>query len=250
MKFLPKINAVYWACIAIASIFGANVGDYLSDGLGLGNLAGLPYEAVALAAVFAAERFLPRSALYFWVAVAIIRAAATNVGDALHTFNIGWEIAVPASAVLLALCVVVWRTLRRPEAGTSFIPINGFYWLALFLAGIFGTVAGDAMSYGLHLGNLWAAVVTAIPAAFLLVAGRKRLVTKLGYYWLVVALIRTAGTAAGDFAAHNIGLTNSTVVSGVVYFGLVILAYLTTDTNLRVTRRSTEPGQNSVASLS
>ncbi|HZD90550.1 MAG TPA: hypothetical protein VE224_10650, partial [Pseudolabrys sp.] len=78
MRFVPKINRPYWACLILASIFGANAGDFLADVAGLGHLSGIPYLAAALAAVFAIERVTSRpSALYFWVAIIIIRASAT-----------------------------------------------------------------------------------------------------------------------------------------------------------------------------
>jgi len=46
---VPSIGKKYWAALILASVFGANTGDFLSDVLGLGHIAGLPY----LAALFA-----------------------------------------------------------------------------------------------------------------------------------------------------------------------------------------------------
>ena len=45
--------------LVAASIFGTNTGDMISEYFHLGNVAGLPYIAAALLALFAVERFSP-----------------------------------------------------------------------------------------------------------------------------------------------------------------------------------------------
>ena len=85
MKCVPKINRAYWTCLILASIFGANAGDFVADVLHLGHLSGIPFLAAFLATVFIIEWISPRpSALYFWIAIIIIRASATNIGDVFH----------------------------------------------------------------------------------------------------------------------------------------------------------------------
>ena len=44
------------------------------------------------------------------------------------------------------------------------------------------------------------------------------------FYWLPVAMVRAAGTAAGDLVASRgmLGLPLSTLVTGVVFVGLLI----------------------------
>src|ERR1700720_3463883 len=76
---LPTIGARYWAALCLASIFGANMGDFCAHNLGLGHVAGLPFLALALAVVVLAERF-DRSVheIYYWTAIIIVRTAATN----------------------------------------------------------------------------------------------------------------------------------------------------------------------------
>lgn len=238
MRFVPKINAVYWGGLVLASIFGANAGDFLSDALGLGHLAGIPYLAVGLALVFFAERFTPApSPLYFWAAIIIIRASATNVGDAFHDVDIDFSLSVPLVAVLLVAAVAVWRRLRPPVAGEGFIPVNVFYWITMFVAGVLGTVAGDAVSYPLGLGNFGAMVAFAVPLAVLFFVGRHGLLTRLAYYWLVVAVIRSAGTAAGDLLAHGLdSIEWSTAISGTVFVATVVAAYALTKANSRSQR--------------
>jgi uncharacterized membrane-anchored protein len=47
----------FWGALCLASIFGANMGDFFAHDLGLGHVKGLPFLAVAFAAVLIAERF-------------------------------------------------------------------------------------------------------------------------------------------------------------------------------------------------
>ena len=56
-RHVPPLGTKYWTALILASIFGANTGDFLSDVLGLGHIAGLPFLAVLFALVIIAERF-------------------------------------------------------------------------------------------------------------------------------------------------------------------------------------------------
>ena len=226
MRCLPKINGVYWLCLALASLFGANLGDFVADGLGLGHLKGLPLLAAGFALVFLAERFLKyKSTLYFWMAIVFSGAAANNVGDAFHDFHVRL-ISVPAVCVLLAAMVIAWRARDPLSEEQGLVPVTGYYWLTLLVAGVLGSLAGDAAAYPLGFGDIGAAVACAIPLAFLLVIGRNGLYADLGFYWLVVVFIVATGTASGDLMAHtlrSIGL--STALSGTAFLALIAVAY-------------------------
>lgn len=227
MKCVPKINGVYWLCLFLASIFGANVGDYLSDALDLGHLVGLPYLALALALVFGFERLAPvGSSLFFWAAIIIVRASATNIGDAFRDFGLDFSRSIPLMVVLMLATVALWRVVRPPLPATGYLPVHGFYWVTMLIAGVLGTVAGDAASYPLGLGNFGAMIAYGVPLAAILAIGRNGMLTRLGVYWFTVVLVRSAGTAAGDLLAHGFfGIGFSTALSGVVFIGTVALAY-------------------------
>ena len=51
---LPMLGARYWTALCLASIFGANMGDFFARDLGLGHVYGLPFLAFALAIVLIA----------------------------------------------------------------------------------------------------------------------------------------------------------------------------------------------------
>jgi uncharacterized membrane-anchored protein len=100
---LPKLGPRYWVALCLASIFGANMGDLSARNFGLGHLAGLPFLAVALALAIVAERFeRTRHQAYYWIAVIIVRTAATNFAD----FAAG-DLKLPRAWVMAALTILL-----------------------------------------------------------------------------------------------------------------------------------------------
>lgn len=226
MKSVPNVNWWYWIALSAASVFGANAGDFLSDVLNLGHTSGLPALALVLAAVFVAERFAPAGAIFFyWAAIITIRAAATNIGDCLHDLDVAYAWSIPAVAIALSGWTIVWRLRRKPEAGKS-VPVNGYYWIAMGLAGVLGTLIGDCFSYGLGLGNFAAMIALGAPLLLALAIGRTGIWNQLPYYWATIVLVRSAGTAAGDLIAHTpLDLTGATLTTGAVFVALIIAFY-------------------------
>jgi uncharacterized membrane-anchored protein len=227
MRCVPKINGVYWLCLVLAGLFGANAGDLLSDKLGSGALHALPFLAAGLALVFLAERFLKvRSALFFWAAIVLIRTAATGVSVLLHDDHVRLA-SVPALCLLLAFMVIVWRSREPSTEERGSIPVTAYYWLTMLVAGVLGTVAGDAASYPLGYGFLGALIAFAIPLVFLLIIGRNGLYADLGFYWLAVVFIVAADTAAGNLLTHpTLKIAElGTALSGLVFLGAIVVAY-------------------------
>jgi len=228
MKCVPKIDHKYWIAICVASVFGANTGDYLADALNLGHLNGLPVLAAALAAILLAEAFTKASsALFYWAAIIIVRAAATNIGDVFHDWKIPFNTSVPAVFVVLLIAVAIWKLARKDAMSNGSIQVGAFYWVTMFIAGVLGTVVGDDMSFGLRFGPLHAALIqyAVLAAVFLVGYQAKWLPGSLFYFWLTIAVVRSAGTSAGDYFAHTLGLGSSTLTSGTVFVVLVLLFY-------------------------
>ncbi len=226
MKVLPRINLAYWLTLAGASVFGTNTGDFCSDVLHMGHLQGLPVLATAFAVVLIAEKLIKSgSALFFWAAIIVIRTAATNVGDAFHDYNIGFEVSLPACLAIFAILVLLyWRLSPRPADNT--VKVGWLYWLCMIMAGVVGTIGGDYASFGLRLMPPGTAAVFSAVTALLVAVGFKRLWTWPPYYWLTLAIIRTGGTGGGDALAHALGLPQSTVWTGAIFVGFVLLFYV------------------------
>ncbi len=225
---LPVINARYWLAISAASVFGANLGDLVSHDLHLGHWRGLPVLAALFALALAAERRSRHATeAWYWLAIVLLRTAATNLGDlATHDFHAD---PVPAMLCLLALLAGFVLAGRRPLAdGPTIVrPAgDGWYWAAMLTAGTLGTVAGDCVAGDLGLGAGRATVALAIVQLAALAAGaRSRWRGKLAY-WAAIVAVRSMGTTLGDWLAFRhgaaLGLPVSTTLSGAVMVAVLL----------------------------
>jgi uncharacterized membrane-anchored protein len=228
---LPTLSTRYWVALCLASIFGANMGDFFARNLGLGHVAGLPFLALALAIVIVGERF-DRTVhqVYYWTAIIIVRTAATNFAD----FACGdmklprlWVIIGLAAALAIAV-IASWQLVWRRSSDKSDGPVlraDAGYWASMFIAGTLGTVIGDYCSHDLHLGDAGASILLSPILGLLFVTARNGLLRSLWFYWLTVAMVRAAGTAVGDFVSgrNMLGLPLSTLVTGALFVALLVL---------------------------
>jgi uncharacterized membrane-anchored protein len=230
---IPILGPKYWTALCLASIFGANVGDYFARNMGLGHVAGLPILAIVLAGVMTAERF-DRSAntIYYWTAIILIRTAATNSADFLQgDLRMTKDWVMLGLAVLLALSLwLAWRLVWRRSADKSDDPgavlrADLGYWVSMFLAGTLGTVVADWCSHDLYLGDGGGTLLLCPILAVLFLIGRNGALAWIPFYWLTVVAIRAAGTAVGDYLSGRdlLGLPISTVVTGVLFVALLLL---------------------------
>jgi uncharacterized membrane-anchored protein len=230
---LPALGPRYWTALCLASIFGANMGDFVARNLGLGHVAGLPYLAVAFAIVAVSERF-DRTAhqIYYWTAIIIVRTAATNFADfACGDMKLPRLWVIIGLAALLAVAIaaswqLVWRRWSdKGDGSESLLRADTGYWISMFLAGTLGTVIGDYCSHDLHLGDAGASILLSPILVLLLVAARGGLLRSLWFYWLTVVAVRSAGTVVGDFFAgrNMLGLALSTLIMGALFIVLLAL---------------------------
>jgi uncharacterized membrane-anchored protein len=222
-KHVPTINARYWAGIALASVFGTNMGDLYAHDSGMGLLGGLPLLIILFLLIYAIERFDKRSHdTYYWLCIIIMRTGATNIADymagrrGMHVDRI--TLSIGFGLLLAALAWWLGRVDRRSDAvQIKTVPTtNPGYWITMLTAGVFGTVLGDLCEH--LVGEDIAAVGLAIVLAVTLLAYRKLSFNALAAYWLTVAVARTTGTAIGDWLAEspivNLGLPLCTTITG------------------------------------
>jgi uncharacterized membrane-anchored protein len=232
-RHVPTINTRYWAGIALASVFGTNMGDLYAHDSGLGLLGGLPVLVLLFLAIYAAERFDKRSHdAYYWLCIIIMRTGATNIADYMAgrrglnidrvTLSIGFGLLLAVSAWWLG------RASRPSEDTTvskSVPATDPGYWVTMLTAGVFGTVLGDLWQR--LFGEDMATIGLIILLAVTLLAYRKFAVSALAGYWLTVAVARTTGTAIGDWLAEspvvNLGLPLATVLTGTALAAVLIL---------------------------
>ena len=230
---VPTIDARYWTGITLASIFGTNLGDLYANDSGLGLLGGVPILIALFALVYLVERFdKSRHDAYYWLCIIIMRTGATNIADYMcgrrHMGIDRWQASLGLG---LAIAALAWWAVRRDHAQNGpnvrkLLPdTDPPYWVTMLLAGIFGTVLGDACQKA--LGQWQGAVLLSAALVVVLLLYRKGVVGWIAGYWLVVATARSAGTAIGDFLAENkslnIGLTNCTLMTGAIFIAILVL---------------------------
>jgi uncharacterized membrane-anchored protein len=227
---IPNVNARYWCAIAMASLFGTNLGDLWAHNSGLNKLVGLIPLAILAAIVFTLEKRdrAPRE-LYYWLVIAIIRTGATNIADYFKKI-IAWPV---FGGILIAVMIgtAIW-SLQSLNSGTAEeivaerhgMPQAGLaYWCAMLSAGVFGTFFGDVTLHTIGMGPASLVLGIVVLGAVGLWAGLRG--HRFWLYWLVVAIARTFGTAAGDFLAEDptlhIGLPVSTIITGAAFVALL-----------------------------
>ena len=219
-RHAPDNGLAFWIALSLASILGCNTGDYFAKFFG--HVSGLPILLVAFAIVlFAEQRDDGGSKAFYWIAILLVRTAATNLAD-FFAHGFGLMPALAVLAALLLLVMLVARTLRASGPGAQGLPIvDGMYWLTMLLAGTLGTALGDFSSFKTGLGLGGASIALSVLVAALVAVKTSPSIAIPLSYWLIVVAIRTAGTSVGDFFAHLIGLWQSTLV-----FAVLLTAFL------------------------
>jgi uncharacterized membrane-anchored protein len=233
-KHVPSLGPRYWTALCIASVFGANMGDYFAKELGLGHVRGLPILAALLAAIFLIERHdrLVHHA-YYWLAIIVVRTAATNLADFFAgdmKLEKGW-VMLGLTILLVAIVFLARFLASRPASaqqngnGADLPTTDAYYWASMLTAGTLGTVLGDFSSFGSGLGlqNSTITLCVLLGAWFFFGRGLLRVIP---YYWFSIVLVRGAGTAVGDYLANRslgVGLPLSTLFTGLLFLVVLIL---------------------------
>jgi uncharacterized membrane-anchored protein len=236
-KNLPAIDARYWTAIVAASMCGANTGDFASRILHLGHTRGLlPFALIFGIILWAERRSEKATELYYWLAIIVLRTAATNLADlATHDLKLGYiivELSLASLMILVLLTDPGRRSLddgiRMPNGEQRNLPAaDARYWIVMLSAGTLGTALGDWVADELGLGVGYGSVVlTAILGVVLLTSTRYGRMTK-PWYWLSIVAARTTGTTLGDFIASrhglNFGLPVATLCTSLLLVSVLVL---------------------------
>lgn len=209
---VPALGIRYWVAISVASVFGANLGDFASHVLHLGHVRGLPILGLLFAGVVLAERrAVPGTEVWYWAAIILLRTAATNLADfGTHDLRLGYSWVVAGLAALLFLlsgsrsrapgmtegprargasdgvgAPGTGGLERAPRGGRALSPLPG------------STIPSAPQTSDRYLADCW--------------------------FWATMLVAGTLGTAFGDFTADGIGLGTGlgTVVLGIILVGVL-----------------------------
>lgn len=209
----------YWFAMLAASALGTNVGDLWAGILLPGRFTSLAsLLAICAVAVLYDRRAAPFTEAGYWVAIVTMRSAATNLADIFtHDLALGY---VMVSVVLAAVTLIAARFTDPDYARDGSPRVDGGYWVAMFIAGIFGTVAGDFIHH--NIGLYTASIVLCVALAGLILVRDAFGSSSTLLYWSIVMAERLAGTAVGDALASRralaLGVPLATVCTGFLLF--------------------------------
>jgi uncharacterized membrane-anchored protein len=161
---------------------------------------------------------VPEITLIFWV----LKLLTTGMGEAMSDF-LGQK-SVPLAGVVgfFGLVLALWLQRRHPRYRAP------YYWFAVMMVAVFGTMAADAIHDGTGLGYsvttpAFAIIVAAIFILWYRTEGTLSIHSidtrrREYFYWAAVLGTFALGTAAGDLTAYqlNLGLWPSVVLFGAI----------------------------------
>lgn len=225
LKVIPQPGLRYWLAMATASMCGANLGDFIPDVLHMNAAVGLSMLAIMFAMLLVVERAVSRGLeLFYWAAILIVRAAATNIADyAIAIAHLTYTGTAAVLALILVALVALDRDREKSAAGSSSPSTDGLYWFTMLMAGSLGTVIADGLGHG--FGPVQTGVPISASMATLgvlaVMAARSRLGSAgIASYWMAVVAIRWWGTNVGDICAYFLSLPVSAAMTAA---GLTVL---------------------------
>jgi uncharacterized membrane-anchored protein len=194
------VTYAYWFAMLAASALGTNLGDLWAEILFPGRFSSLAsLLTICTLAVWYDRRAAPRTEAGYWAAIVVMRAAATNLADIItHDLAMNYVLA----SALLAVVTLVAARFTRPDPARGGSPlVDSAYWVAMFVAGLFGTVAGDFIHHS--IGLYTASGLLCVALAGLIAARDIAISSSMLIYWTIVMSERCAGTAVGDALASR-----------------------------------------------
>jgi uncharacterized membrane-anchored protein len=161
---------------------------------------------------------VPEIFVIFWV----MKLLTTGMGEAMSDFMGQKSVPIAAFIGIFGLWLALWLQLRQ----TRYRAV--YYWFAVMMVAIFGTMAADGIHDGAGIGYavttpLFAAITAAIFFFWYRSEGTlsiHSITTKRRerFYWLAVLSTFALGTAAGDLTAYamNIGFFASAIVFAII----------------------------------
>jgi uncharacterized membrane-anchored protein len=219
LKVTPNVGLRYWAAILIASMCGTNLGDIIPDVLKIGAGAGFIMLALMFAFLMSAERATARgSEVFYWIAILLVRAAATNIADySIAKAHLTYFDVIAALALIFVGILVLQHRSKPKQTKGALPPTDGFYWLTMLIAGSLGTVMGDAIGHSFNSVQVGVPISASIATlALLLIWTARTLMVWLSTtsYWVAVVAVRWWGTNVGDVSAFFLSLIASAVITG------------------------------------
>jgi len=152
---------------------------------------------------------VPEVTIWFWIIKVLCTTVGETAADYLSTtLNLGLTGTTLVMSIALA-AALVWQFKSK-----KYVP--GFYWLAVVLISVVGTLITDNLTDRFNVNlitstSIFAAVLALVFAAWqakehTLSIHSIRTVRREAFYWLAILFTFALGTAAGDLVAEKINI--------------------------------------------
>jgi uncharacterized membrane-anchored protein len=154
---------------------------------------------------------VPEITVIFWV----LKLLTTGMGEAMSDFMGDHSVPIAGAVGVIGLWLALWLQMRQREYRAP------YYWFAVMMIAIFGTMSADAVHDGAGIGyDVTTPVFALVTAAVFFFWYRSEGTLSIhsittrrreAFYWAVVFCTFALGTAAGDLTAtfFNIGFGHS-----------------------------------------
>jgi uncharacterized membrane-anchored protein len=170
-------------------------------------------------------RKVPEITVAFWITKVLTTGMGESTSDYL-VLTLGPAIAIGIGTVVFALALFLQFRRQRYSPG--------FYWFAVVMVSVFGTMAADVLHVGLGIPYLLSTIFFAVVLAAILIAWRRTQGTlsihsittrpREWFYWATVLATFALGTASGDFTATSLHL--GFLGSGILFAVVIALPAL------------------------
>ena len=161
---------------------------------------------------------VPEITLIFWV----LKLLTTGMGEAMSDFMGQQSVPIAGAVGFFGLVLALRLQLRQPRYNPA------YYWFAVMMVAVFGTMAADAIHDGTGLGySVTTPAFALIVAAIFILWYRSEGTLSIHsidtrrreyFYWAAVLGTFALGTAAGDLTAYqlDLGLWTSVLLFGAI----------------------------------
>lgn len=149
---------------------------------------------------------VPEITVAFW----LLKLLTTGMGEAMSDFLGQHSVPIAAAIGIFGLALALWLQLRQREYRAP------YYWFAVMMVAVFGTMAADGIRDGAGLTyTVTTPLFAAITAAIFFAWYRSERTLSIHsittrrrecFYWLAVLATFALGTAAGDLTGIQLGL--------------------------------------------
>lgn len=164
---------------------------------------------------------VPEITAIFWV----MKLLTTGMGEAMSDFLGDKSVPIAAAIGIFGLAFAIWLQMRQREYRAP------FYWFAVMMVAIFGTMAADGIHDGASIPYsvttpLFGLVMAAIFVLWYRSEGTLSIHSintrrREGFYWATILATFALGTAAGDLTATPLKL--GFFPSALLYIGIIAI---------------------------